>query len=185
MMADASAAPPPACADVPSPSPPETVPLAAGHDAPRDARQRRCPQARPRPRGQASWPRSSRYAALPEPYRVGPPGRCGTDFWLRPVHRRPARPQAVPPGRLESPRSYAHAGSADGAVAHSLRLVIHLAVHKRPRVPCRGWPGRARLPVRAEGVRSGRGVVPPEWEECGGHQAGAEARLAEQAGKRL
>jgi hypothetical protein len=181
-MADAGASAPLACTDVPLVSPPETVALAGGRAALRDARRHRCPQARSQPGGQASWQRSSRYAALRQPHCVVPPGRCGRDSRPRTVHRRPACPQAVPPGRPASPGSYARAGSAEGAVSHSLRLVMHVAVHKTARVPCSGWPGRVCLAFRAGRVRPGRGVVPPEWEECGGHQAGAEACLAEQAG---
>ena len=182
MMADAGAAAPLACADVPPLGPPETAAFAGGRVALRDARRHRCPQARSQPGGQASWQRSSRYTASRQPHCAVPPGRYARDSRPRAVHRRPACPQAVPSGRLASPWGYAHAGSAEGAVAHSLSLVMHVAVHKTARVPCSGWPGHACLAFHSGRVRPRRGVVPPEWEECGGHQAGAEVCLAEQAG---
>ena len=181
-MADAGAAALPACTDVPQLSPPETVALAGGRAALLDARRHRCTQARSQPGGQPAGshhPDMSLCGSLTVQSRpadaAGIPGRAPSTGDPH-VHR------LFPPGRLASLGSYAHAGSAEGAVTHSLSLVMHVAVHKTARVPCSGWPGNACLAFRVRRVRPGRGAVPPEWEECGGHQAGAEACLAEQAG---
>jgi hypothetical protein len=181
MMADVSVAAPLACADAGPPSLREVVTRAGRWDAPR----RRCRQPDARPRRQARLPRSARYAAVREADRSVPPRCCGKYSWPRlstgggRVHR------LFPRAGWKGPGGYTQTGSGGDAVLHSLSRLMHVATHKRPRVPCRGWPGHARRAVRAERVRSGRSPVPPEWEECSGHQAGAEARLAEQVGKRL
>jgi hypothetical protein len=175
MMADAGAAAPLACTDVPPLSSPETVALAGGGAGLQDARWHRCSQACSQPSRQ----RSSRYAALWQSHCAVAPGDTAGIPGRAPSTGDPSVHRPLSRAGWQARGSYAHAGSAEGIVAHSRSLVMHVAVHKTARVTCSGWPSRTHPAFRAGRVRPGRGVVPPEWEECGGHQAGAKAGLAE------